>query len=659
MKLTKLLPFLLAVIISLGALAQKNFTKEADAAFEGEAYFSSIELYKRAYAKEPSRAKKAEILFKIAECYRHIVDMKQAETWYSKAIKAQFNDPVAQLHLADAIKAQERYDEALAEYQKYKELNSSDPRGDNGVKSCNLSQKWKDNPTRFEVHNEVLLNSKFYDFSPCFTDKKYKTLIFTSTREGSTGESSDTRTGENYSDLYFTQRDQKGKWSVPIVIDGGVNTEHNEGSSAMNRKYNMLYFTRCIDDKEQHYACKIWTSQKMGNTFGEPVALNLGSDTVTVGHPSVSGDDKYLFFAADLAGGQGSKDIWFVTWDKKAKAWGDPVNPGPNINTRGDDLFPYVHTDGSLYFSSDGHVGMGGLDLFKAEKKGEGQWGKAQNLMSPINSSANDFGIVFEKEKRGYLTSNRAGGKGGDDIYSFFIPSLVFALQGNITNVVTGEPIEAASIKLIGSDGSSYESTSDATGFYEFTTIGSKKDRYIKENTSYQIFVTKEQHLNAKGEETTVGVEVSTTFVHDFALQKFVAETPEEVVEIEFPEVQYDLAKWELRAASKDSLNYLYQTLIDNPTLVIELSAHTDSRSSNKYNMNLSQKRAQSCVDYLIGKGIDSERLLPKGYGEERLLILDREIGKLPTKEEQEAAHQKNRRTVFSVIKDDYVPKEQ
>ena len=651
--------FLTVVFISftLAGFSQKNFTRDADAAFKGEAYFSAVELYKKAYAKEPSRAKKAEILFNIAECYRALEDPMQAETWYNKAIKAQYPDPVAILYLADAIKSQERYDEAIPQYESYSAAKPDDSRGQQGVKSCKKSQEWKDKPSRYKVQNEVLLNSKQYDFAPSFADKKYESLLFTSTREGSTGEANDTRTGENYSDLYYTSRDRKGKWSVPVSVGENVNTVANEGSSVLNGRYNMMYFTRCEDEKDKVFACKIWEAKRQGQTWAVPtqVEINVG-DSVTIGHPALSADDETLLFASDLQGGQGGKDLWYITYDKKERKWSDPVNLGSDINTSGDEMYPFLTEKGTLYFASNGHIGMGGLDIFVAESKGDKKWGKPENMGYPINSAYNDFSIILEDEKRGYFTSNRIGGKGGDDIYSFYVPALVYAIQGNVTNVVTGKPIEGATIKLVGSDGTSVEAKSDATGFYEFAQISGSNDRYVKENTSYQILVSKEEHLNAKGEETTVGVENSTTFVHDFALQKFVSDKGESV-EIKFPEVQYDLGKYTLRPESKDSLNFLYQTLIDNPTIVIELSAHTDSRGSDESNMTLSQNRAKSCVDYLIEKGIDPARMVPKGYGETRLLVTDADIAKFPTNEEREAGHQKNRRTVFSVLRSDYVPK--
>lgn len=651
--------FALTIFICSGSFAQKDFTKEADTEFNNEGYYKAIELYKKAYAKENSRAKKAEILFKIGECYRLTEDPKQSQVWYDKAIKANYPDPLAILYYADAIKAEGKYDEALTQYQMYVEKAPDDPRGKNGVQSCELAQKWKDNPSRFEIQNEVLINSKSYDFSPTFEDKKYMALIFSSSREGSTGKDLSGRTGENAADLYYSIRDNKGKWSVPTLLNEPLNTDKEEGTAILNAKRTYLYFTRCHpkEEKSKEMICHIYGAKRSGQKWDNIEMLALAPDSINVGFPAISEDENFMIFTADnMPGGMGKRDLWYSKYDSKQKIWQAPVNLGSEVNTVGNEMFPYIHDDGTLYFASDGHIGMGQLDIFKAPKLGPEKWGKVENLKSPVNSAQNDFGIIFEgKAPKGYFTSDRAGGKGADDIYSFFIPSVAFVIQGTVTDVDSKDPIEGAAVKLIGTDGSSVELKTDKNGFYNFETkAGNAKVRYVNENTSYQIFVSKEKYLNSKGEETTVGVEKSTIFVHDFAMQNI----SEPSKEIRFPEVLYDLGKWDLRPESKDSLNFLYQVLVDNPTIVIELSAHTDSRSSDEFNQDLSQKRAESCVQYLIEKGIPADRMIPKGYGEKRLLVNDKEISKMKSEVEKEAAHQKNRRTVFSVIRSDYVAKQ-
>lgn len=664
MKIVRLVSFSLVALLffSLNANAQKNFSKDADKAFNTREYFTAIELYKKAYTAAKKKEDKAKIIFQTAECYRMINDNKNAEQWYEKAIKANFPDPKAKLYLADAKKINGKYDEALAQYNLYKKDVPSDPRGENGAKSCELAQKWKDTPTRMKVENVAQINSKQLDFSPSYADnKKYTTLYFTSTREGVTGGKLDGGLGQNYSDIFEAKLDKNGKWSTPTPLAAPVNGDFNDGSSVVSKKGTMMVFTRCITEKGKQLRCGLYITNKKGQVWDEPKLIPFCVDSFTFGHPTLSADEQTLVFSSDMRGGSGENDLWVSMYDKKTKEFGAPVNLGSGINTPGYEGFPFISEDGNLYFSSNGHLGMGGLDNFRAKKTGEGKWAEVANLQYPINSAGDDFGIIYEgKKDRGYFASNREGGKGGDDIWQFAMPPLLFTIDGVITDCKFKEVIAGVTIKLVGSDGSTAETKTDANGYYKFADNGAK--RYVNENTSYVLSTavandvkTSEAPLgflasSVKAKETTVGVNESKIFKHDFCL------TPIEK-EIRFPDVLYDLGKADLRPESKDSLNFLYETLVDNPTFVIELSAHTDSRASDAFNMKLSQARAKSCVDYLVSKGINPARMVPKGYGETRLLpgCTDADIAKLKTKEEQEAQHQKNRRTVFSVLRKDFV----
>ncbi|MBA3900330.1 MAG: OmpA family protein [Bacteroidetes bacterium] len=555
--------------------------------------------------------------------------------------------------MADVLKIQGKYPEAIVEYNKYHDANPSDPRGSEGARSSVQAQEWIDEPSRFIVAPEVQLNSKQMEFSATFVDKRGNVVYFVSTREGSTGKGTDGIIGENFSDIFESKRDRNGKWSTPVPIGGDVNTPTNEGPLCVDAKGRTMYFTRCESpEKNKNQPCKIYVATKKGNNWTDVEELVLAPDSITVGHPAISADEKFLYFTAtNLEGGVGGRDIWVATYDKKAKTWGNVANVN-SVNTDKDEMFPFIHDNGTLYFTSDGHPGMGGWDIFKAAPgKTESEFGEVENMKYPVNSPADDFAMIWESgHERGFLSSNREGSIGSDDIFSFVIPPIIYVLQGTITDMDTRKPIPNAKIQLVGSDGSSAELITDATGTYIFGDKGDA-ERYINGNTNYTLTVSAANYLNAVGKETTVGNVVSTTFIKDFALQPIYPDK-----DIEFPEVQYDLAKHTLREESKDSLNYLYQTLIENPTIVIELSAHTDSRGGEKPNQILSQNRAQSCVDYLISKGIPEERMVARGYGKNRLLISDAEIGKMKSVEEKEAAHQKNRRTVFKVLRSDYVP---
>mgnify|MGYP003635531052 CR=1 FL=1 len=654
------LPFVLMfMFLGSSLLAQKSATKEADAKFKSHSYYEAVVLYKAAYSKEKSNAGKKLILYRIGYSYFKMEDFDNAKGWLSKAIKSGYKDPEAQFYYAETMRRTGLYDQAIVEFKKYKELNPSDARADQYISECKKAQEWLDNPSRYLVEKDPVINSKKADFAPAWADKRHQSIMFTSTKEGSVGDNVDEITGQSYSSIWYSKQDKKSrKWMTPTLIDEGVinNGTANEGSASADSKFKTVYFTRCLTKKKSRLGCSIYVTKKVGSAWGEPELIPLSkSDTSVVGHPSIGLKDQYLFFASDMPGGFGGKDIWYVKYDKKGKSWGEAINCGGDVNTSGDEMYPFIHEDGRLFFASNGHPGMGSLDIFSADRVGVTDvWNNVQNMKSPINTSYNDFAIIFDGlANRGYLSSDRPGGRGMDDIWSFRVPPLKFILAGTISDVDDGTPISDVSIKLIGTDGSTVESKTDELGYYEFDQIPGGTERYIKDETSYTLEFSKKSYLNGSGQETTLGRTESTKIVHDVKMQSIKKN------EIRFPEVRYDLAKWELQVNdsvnSKDSLDFLYQTLIDNPTLVVELMSHTDARGTDKNNQILSQKRAQSCVDYLESKGIPAGRMIAKGYGETMPVIAEDVINSLPTKEEKEAAHQKNRRTTFRVIRDDYV----
>jgi peptidoglycan-associated lipoprotein len=653
MKLIRqVLMFGLALLLSFEASAQGGKTRKADEAYNNFLYTDAIELYKKALTKIDNKAQKAEVLFRIAESYRKINDLKNAEGFYAKAVKAKYPDPKAQLYLADCKKAQEKYTEAITEYQAYKQLVPSDPRGEDGVKSCEIAQKWKDNPTR---HAVVVLpfNTKASEFSPMQADKKGTKLWFTTSRDGTAGNEKDETTGQAFSDIFEVSKDKKGAWSSPTPVDQNINSRDNEGSACFNKKKSMVVFTRCPQEKKKYLGCELWYSEKKGNGWGQATKIPdlVPADSFTVGHPAMSPDETFLVFASDMPGGLGGKDLWKVSYDSKGKKWGKPTNLGYSINTPGDDMFAFLAEDGSLFFASNGHLGMGGLDIFRCEKSGD-TWGTPTNLKFPINSAGDDFGIYSDaKAEHGYLTSSRTGGKGADDIYSFDVPPVNFSLAGIAYDADSKQPIPGATIKLIGSNGSSVEGKSDGSGAFRFDFTPEGK-RYIEQNVSYTVSGTMDKFFSDKADFTTVGIEVATDFSKDLFLKPIKKEP------IRLPDILYDLNKWDLKPQYQDSLQGLVKTLNDNSNLVIELGSHTDTRGDKKSNDVLSQNRAQSVVDFLISKGIAGDRLVAKGYGENRPLISDADIAKASTDEEKESLHQKNRRTEFKILRTDYVPKE-
>ncbi len=649
----------MVLFIAVSTQAQKDVTSKADKSFESGKYFEAIDLYKYAYAKAKDKSKKAEILYMTAECYRNVGNTKQAKIWYRKAIKKHHPNPLALLYYGNALKSSEEYEEAEIQYAEYKTLVPDDPRGGMGEESCKLAQEWLENPTRYKVVNMYYFNSKQSDYSPTFGKSNYKQVLFTSSREGGTGNKTSSVTGEYYSDIFKTRVDRKGKWSEPVALGEGVNSEFDEGAAASNEKCNTMYFTSFREDKDGNMICKIFQSTKEGIEWKAADPVPVVQDSITVGHPAISSDELMLLFVAEMRGGQGKKDIWKVTRESKSASWGAPENLGPQINTSGDEMFPYIHNDGSLYFSSDGYLGMGGLDIFMASQSMDGNW-VVENMKYPINSSADDFGLCFESAKeRGYLSSNRLGGRGGDDIYQFSLPPIEFVLVGTVRNQKTEDVIAGADITLIGSDGTNLGKKTENDGTFTFK---------LTPNTDYRIVGKRGGFLNSKGKETTKGMTTSKEFKMDLFM------SPDDS-RIDLPGIMYDFGKWNLRPESLVSLEELVEILNDNPNITIEIGSHTDAIGSDQTNETLSAKRAKSVVDFLITYGIDEERLSSKGYGESMPKELDKAtakkydflnegdllteafIARLATEEQREIAHQINRRTDFGLTGRDYVPK--
>ena len=657
------------VSVSLGQ--KRTHIRTADEAFEDQRYSVAIEKYQKAYSKtKKNQAEKDRIVFQLAECYRLTNNWKRAKGQYRRLIRMGYDakEPIILLHYANIMRWEGDLEEARTHYQAYAEKVPDDPRGPNGVESCELIPEWQENLTKYEVVEEDGLNSRESDFAPAFLNENYDALILTSTREGAKGKDVDEWTDESFSSLFSARLDVKGEWSTPVLLDDqeedGVNTDANEGAPVMSSDFNTLYFTRCPKEDNKENGCMVMTSKRTGRFWSKPEMLPLTNDsTEAVGHPAVSENELIVYFSSDREGGFGGKDIWVAFRDSKSDPFRRAQNLGPVINTPGDDMFPYLRSDTMLYFASNGHVGMGGLDIYLTTIDEEGQWGEPENMRAPINSPGNDFGIIFHPtEERGYFSSDREW-RTQEDIYSFIIPPVEFTLSGVVKDDNTLQFIRDAAVEIVGSDGVSMTTRTTDEGVYMF---GKSQ---IMQNTTYEITVSRENYFNATGRVTTVGLERSKDLERDFMLEPI----PDDPIVL--PEIQYDLDKWDLKPQFQDSLQGLITTLDENPNLVVELASHTDARASFEYNDVLSQKRAQSVVDYLIERGIDPERLVAKGYGErsprvmrktlaregftfeEGMVLTESFIDSLETQEIREAAHQLNRRTEFRVLSKDFVPK--
>jgi len=657
--------YLLMAVLALSCIhhadAQNKKASKAYSTFDAGEYYTAIDQFKEAYQKTTDKKEKLHMAFYIAECYRRTDNPPQAALWYGKVIAKDYENPLSVLYYADALRMNQNYEEAKAQYQHYKELVPDDPRGSDGILSCDFALQWIDRPTGYQVEEMKFINSKNNDYGPAYARSDYQELYFTSSRDETTGNTEHGGTGQQFSDIFFSTLDKKGKWSTPLPLPDPINTEAEEGTPEFTSDHNTMYFTRCNISKRKALGCEIYTARRDGDKWIDIQSLGLADDSVVIAHPAISPDELTLYFISDMSGsiksseGKNSKDIWMVTRTSADAKWGSPVNLGSPVNSPGDEVFPFIHADGTVYFSSNGHIGMGGLDLYRAVKNENGQW-QVENMKYPINSSADDFGIVFEKEREsGFLSSSRKG-KTGDDIYAFVLPPLKFSIVGTVRNEKTDEVIPEAVIKSIGSDGITLDTKTSREGIFRFT---------LKPSTDYVFIAEKPGFLKGKVRESTKGISQST----ELKTEIFLASTE---IPIEVENIFFDLDKADLRPESMVSLDKLVETLNDNPNIVIELGSHTDSRASDAYNLDLSRRRAQSVVSYLIEKEIVHDRLVAKGYGESQPKTVDKKdnsaysflpvgtilsenfINGLSDEDRQEMAHFLNRRTEFKVLRTDY-----
>jgi peptidoglycan-associated lipoprotein len=656
MKRIVLLIIILLAFNSRESPAQKRKSERAYAAFNAGEYYEAIDMFKDSYSKSKKADKsvRTDLGFMIAECYRLTNDPKSAETWYKLAVRSSTSKPEAQYWLAESMKKDGKYQQAIDEFRKYKQVAPSDPRTDQQILSCELSLQWQRNPEAYKVEELKDLNSKDADFSPAYGRDDFGVIYFTSSRDDAAGNKTHGATGQSFTDIFESRLDKKSKWSTPVPVDD-LNSESEDGTPSFSSDYNEVYFTRCEAGKREKKGCVIMVSKRTGDKWSDPEDTKILPDSLVAAHPALSNDGLTMYFVSDMPGGSGLKDIYTVTRTDVSDAWSAPVNLGPDINTSGNELFPFIREDGSLYFSSDGHIGMGGLDIFKATSQPDGSW-VVKNMQSPVNSFADDFGVTFETgNERGIFSTTRKG-RGNDDLYTFELPPLKFNVTGLVKDEKTGSPIQGSVIQLIASDGSNLQAETGASGDFKFA---------LRQDVDYIFLASKRGYLNGKEKETTKAQEKSRDYMVTILLTAI--DKP-----IELPNIFYDFGKWDLRPESMVSLDKLVETLNDNPSVTIELMSHTDSRDTEEYNQDLSQKRAQSVVQYLIEKGKETARLSPKGYGESNPKVVDdaiaaqnsflksgtslseQYINTLASEEQKEIAHQINRRTEFRVMRTDY-----
>lgn len=656
-RIALLLIFSVFIVNNFYAQSKNKRVAKANALFETGEYFKAIDIYKKAYSKTKKKPIRAEVAFKLGECYRLMNMPKQAPRWYKKAITYKYPDTHSILHYANMLKMNGDSEKAIEQYKLYKELVPDDPRAESGIQSIEKVKAWITKPTAYIVKELKTFNTKQSDFCPTYSKSNYKEIYFTSTREGAMGNKVNNASGQKYSSIFVIKQSRVGKWSEATLLDEGlINTNFDDGTPSLNKNRVAMYFTRCTKEKGSNTGCKIYFTSKKGQAWQAPVEVKVLQDSsITVGHPAISDDELSLYFVAEMEGGMGGKDIWKVQRKRKTDNWGKPSNLGGQINTAGNELFPYMRNDTTLYFSSDSHIGMGGLDIFKATLRNE-LW-YVENMKVPINSTADDFGITFkDTENDAGLFSSTRNEKMNDNIFSFSLPAIKIILKGIVKDAESGNIIQGAKVSLIGSDGNSMDRVTSNNGSFRFD---------LSTETDYLITSIMDGYLKGKAEETTSGIEKTTTLEIEIQM-------PPIKKVFELPNIEYDYAKADLRPISMISLDELVELLEDNSHITIELGSNTDFRGKEDANLSLSQERAQSVVDYLISKDISKKRLEAKGYGESHPKEVDKKaadryaflnegdlldekfIKNLKTDTQKEIAHQLNRRTEFRVLRTDY-----
>ncbi len=622
----------------------------ANEQFERGEYYDAAMTYRKVYGKanpRKERTLRGEVAFKMAECYRLINMAARSTAAYKNAIRYNYPDSMATFYLARSQHYEGKYKDAIKNYEAFLELNPKSQLAKNGMRGCNLAQEWKKNPTRYEVKKMTLFNSRRSDFAPMYLGAELDQVYFSSTTEKALGKNKSGITGTKGSDIFFAKKDERGAWLRPEPLEGDVNTEEDEGIVSFSPDGATMYLTKARREPNSDTSVEIYTSTRTGAQWSAPQKYEITSDTLSAfGHPAVSPDGEYLYFASDMPGGYGGKDIWRISITRPE---GSLENLGVQINTAGNEMFPYIRGNGELYFASDGHPGMGGLDIFKAHMSTDGVW-QIENMQYPINSAGDDFGITFGNEESGFFTSNRNDGRGYDKIFSFVLPSISVWISGYVIDK-DDEPVPDAIIRIVGNDGSNQKEVARKDGSFRF-----KLDRAVH----YVMLASCRGYLNSKQEFVSGEEEENAEYNVNFVLSSI-----SKPILIE--NIFYDFDRATLRPESEASLDELVQLLNDNPNVSIELGAHTDLKGSDEYNLRLSDRRAHSVVDYLIKSGIDPDRLQAKGYGESapKVItkkmatqypqfkegdILNEEFINTLSPEDQEIANQINRRTEFQVL---------
>ena len=681
-----LLGLLVAILLLPGCSVQKKI-KRADRKFAIGEYYTAGDIYKQCYRRlstKKDRELKGYVAYRQGECYR-LINNQRATNAYNNALrcKYQLKDSTVYLHYAQALQYQGKYKDAIKNYELYLEKHPDSYVAQAGKYACGKIDEWKKQGSRYKTSEAKEFNQKrTSNFAPMFIGSNTDALMFTSNRqEKQKGGTKKLKrpsnvTGQQLFQLYQTRKNAAGEWEDIVLAEGlygeqggegdqqndsteekGGKTNAEMGVCSFSRDGRMMLFTYSKPINGKDLGAKIYSSERASGEWSEAQEVKLFADSsITVGHPALNNTGDTLYFVSDAPGGVGGKDIWFA--ELEGDEWINPQPLGAGINTTADEMYPYVHEDGTLYFSSNGQPGYGGLDIFKATRdttyKDSVVW-VVFNMGAPFNGIGDDFGITFAgNTQNGFFSSNKGDKKGFDKIYQFWLPEMEFIAEGTVRDE-QGEPIADAKLRIVGSDGTNSRVNARRDGTYKI-----KLNKEVK----YVMLATARGYLNAKEQWDTKGLKDSKTYTLDFALSPI--SRP-----VKMENIFYEFGRWELTQASEKEMDALIKLLNDNPNITIELSAHTDMKGNEEFNQELSQKRAQACCDYLIKKGIEKERLTPVGYGKSKPVVADKALNKqypfIPVdqaldeefilklkSDQQEICNQINRRTEFKVIKTTY-----
>ncbi|MDE7074885.1 MAG: OmpA family protein [Odoribacter sp.] len=677
----KHLIILCGVVSLLFACSARHYMRKGETIYNTGRYYKASTRFEKAYDKTKSRTVQAGAAIRAGQACEMVGRTKDAYNWYRKAERADKEIPEIYLKIARVALLMDDEETAREYFEKYEE-KYEDGKGTDGIYHLEQLHKDRSEEGRYLLAAKKEFNSRNSDFAPVYAGKDTSVVFFASTRSVDARKSkaqTDPITGEGYSHIYRSEYvqeirtiDKKGavkvkkfkepRWLQPVLLRDSLYSNRSEGAMCLNNE-NTMYFTSARTLKGGNLGTRIYVATQ---TTGEEeeegkekkgwnrVALaGICGDTVSIGHPALTPDGNRLYFATDaLPGGFGGKDIWYV--ERTDGKWGEPVNAGELVNTPGHEMFPYVRDNGELYFASDGHYGFGGLDLFKITE--EDGTPRRQHLPAPLNSFADDFGIVFKPgEEEGLLTSRRTGR--GDRIFAFkFIPQ---QLRVNllVENAVTELPVDRVNITVTADDGEVTYLETDSLGRTSMAIASDKEYVFMAEHPRF-----------LKGKDIISTYREKADRLYELKLSLQPIEKP-----IVIPNIYFDVAKWDLRPDAMENLAELLAVLKDNPNITIELSAHTDMVGNDEANMILSENRAQAVVDYLIEKGVYWDRLEAKGYGETQPrqinekdvreypflqvgdVLNERYVGRLRG-EQREVAMQLNRRIEFKVLRTNYKP---